>query len=342
MFFSKHNFTAIDPETIRINNSYEYEKTGQIMEMAIQKSNSEKYPYIDIIISDRKETLLLQIESIKNHISDSINSVNQNGVRLELTWSENKPYDFLGEEYILSIGSAKTYVNGSVTNSTKGWYLFREKENKLVQITLMGNQNMEYTIEDLSTWFEPVFQNNDSISSKNQESVSEPSSSKTVVAGNASNTRSATSTKTSAQTVASSKSNSVNESKTTVSKSNTPSKAADSKNPCASGHSWVAVTKNVHHKEVGHYENVEDYKSVKKYCCSVCNSKFKSVSEYYSHFDSTHKPSYEGDPIKLFRENYTQVDDTEPVTTKQWVVDEPAYDETVTTGYRCSVCGATK
>ena len=30
------------------------------------------------------------------------------------------------------------------------------------------------------------------------------------------------------------------------------------------------------------------------------------------------------------------------VTEQRWVVDQNAYDKTVTTGYKCSVCGATK
>ena len=33
---------------------------------------------------------------------------------------------------------------------------------------------------------------------------------------------------------------------------------------------------------------------------------------------------------------------THAVTEKKWVVDKAAWDETVTTGYKCSSCGTTK
>lgn len=126
----------------------------------------------------------------------------------------------------------------------------------------------------------------------------------------------------------------------TGSENNTAGTTAN--NPCAGGHTWVAVTKTVHHDEVGHYETVEHQRTVAKYKCPVCYKKFASLDLYYAHFDSEHAPSYSGDPIRALRNQYTTSNEIETYTTNEWVVDTAAYDETVVTGYKCSICGKTK
>lgn len=126
----------------------------------------------------------------------------------------------------------------------------------------------------------------------------------------------------------------------TGSENNTASTTAN--NPCAGGHTWVAVTETVHHDEVGHYETVEHQRTVTKYKCPVCYNKFSSLDLYYAHFDSEHAPSYSGDPIRALRNQYTTSNEIETYTTNEWVVDTAAYDETVVTGYKCSICGKTK
>lgn len=126
----------------------------------------------------------------------------------------------------------------------------------------------------------------------------------------------------------------------TGSENNTAGTTAN--NPCANGHTWVAVTETVHHDEVGHYETVEHQRTVTKYKCPVCYKKFASLDLYYTHFDSVHTPSYDGDPIRALRNQYTTANEMETYTTNEWVVDTAAYDETVVTGYKCSICGKTK
>ena len=126
----------------------------------------------------------------------------------------------------------------------------------------------------------------------------------------------------------------------TGSENNTAGTTAN--NPCADGHTWVAVTETVHHDEAGHYETVEHQRTVTKYKCPVCYEKFASLDLYYAHFDSEHAPSYSGDPIRALRNQYTTSNEIETYTTNEWVVDTAAYDETVVTGYKCSICGKTK
>ncbi len=127
-----------------------------------------------------------------------------------------------------------------------------------------------------------------------------------------------------------------NNSTSTTNGTTTESNKNNSVSECE--HNWVAITKTVHHDEVGHYETVENQRKVTKYKCPVCYEKFTSLDEYYSHFDSTHKPSYDGDPIKALRNQYTTESGYEYYETKEWIVDKKAYDETVVTGYKCSIC----
>ena len=107
-------------------------------------------------------------------------------------------------------------------------------------------------------------------------------------------------------------------------------------------HIWYALTTTVHHDAVGHYEDVKKSKPVTKYKCPLCYKNYDSLDEYYNHFDSVHTPYYEGDPVFVFRKEYTTVTEYEPYTVQEWVVDQKAYDETVITGYKCSVCGNEK
>ena len=107
----------------------------------------------------------------------------------------------------------------------------------------------------------------------------------------------------------------------------------------ANGHDWVAITQAVHHDATGHYETVTDAKKVNKYKCPLCNKKYDSIEEYYLHFDSVHENDFLSE---VWRERYETVEAWEYYDTQQWVVDSEAYDETVITGYRCSICGQTK
>lgn len=107
-------------------------------------------------------------------------------------------------------------------------------------------------------------------------------------------------------------------------------------------HNWVPATETVYHDEVGHYEDVQKQRKITKYKCPVCYNQFDSTKDYYDHFDSTHTPSYDGDPVKALRNQYTTVNDYEYYTVKEWIVDKEAYSEIVTMGYKCDICGKEK
>ena len=112
--------------------------------------------------------------------------------------------------------------------------------------------------------------------------------------------------------------------------------------PCAYGHKWIELTKVIYHEEEGHYGMVEKQRPVTMYKCPVCYKKYASLDEYYSHFDSSHRPSYSGDPVGAFRNQYTTITEYEYYEVEEWIVDREAYEETVVTGYKCSICGKEK
>jgi hypothetical protein len=58
--------------------------------------------------------------------------------------------------------------------------------------------------------------------------------------------------------------------------------------------------------------------------CNVDGEKFYDNESFQAHKNAT----YHGSTVT-----------TEPIYETQWVETSPAYDETVTTGYICSVCG---
>jgi hypothetical protein len=95
----------------------------------------------------------------------------------------------------------------------------------------------------------------------------------------------------------------------------------------ASGHNWVAQTTTVHHDAEGQYQEVKTGDRKVVICnddkeCFYDNESWQAHSNTYGHprFTLTYEDTYE----------------------TQWVETQAAYDETITTGYICSVCGATQ
>jgi hypothetical protein len=90
----------------------------------------------------------------------------------------------------------------------------------------------------------------------------------------------------------------------------------------AVGHSWVAQTTTVHHDAEGMYQQVKTG-TVKVVICD-CGQKFYDNETFQAHSWAT-----------LDSGTIT----TEPTYETKWVETSPAWDEPVTTGYICSVCG---
>jgi hypothetical protein len=93
----------------------------------------------------------------------------------------------------------------------------------------------------------------------------------------------------------------------------------------ATGHNWVAQTTTVHHDAEGMYQQVKTG-TTKVIECKNCDDLFYANESWMAHKSST---------------GHTHcVVTTEDTYETQWVETQAAYDETITTGYICSVCGA--
>lgn len=117
-------------------------------------------------------------------------------------------------------------------------------------------------------------------------------------------------------------------------------------------HSWTPIKKTVHHKEQGHYENVlvkpawtekvPVYDEREVMICNDCGAEL-SPSNLDTHIRNHILNGGKGSWREEWRNVQvgTKTVKHEAVYKKKWVVDKKAYDETITTGYKCS-CGATK
>jgi len=127
-------------------------------------------------------------------------------------------------------------------------------------------------------------------------------------------------------------------------------------------HDWVKQTKTVHHDEEGHFEDVQKgtrtvvdeeawdepvYET--KAVCSACGYEADSTSEINDHLDTHYDPelgysdaSYSTKRVQVDTIHHPERTHEEPVYEQEWRVDHKAWDETVVTGYWCSICGAEK
>ena len=151
------------------------------------------------------------------------------------------------------------------------------------------------------------------------------------------------------QKVSSTASPSVNKpSKPSSSKPNKPNGNTNTSKPRKPSHThnWVASTKKVYHDAVGHNEKVlvkpawtekiPRYKDVPIDVCNTCGADVtKNPRE---HFKATHHDGHHTEYKKVFS-HYEEVNHPAQYTNK-WVVDKPAWTETITS-YYCS-CGAKK
>ncbi|MBS6503461.1 MAG: hypothetical protein KH415_17900 [Clostridium sp.] len=116
-------------------------------------------------------------------------------------------------------------------------------------------------------------------------------------------------------------------------------------------HSWNPITEQVHHDEVGHWEDVvvtpawteeipvyeEQYRAI----CNTCGADItgSEAAHVRNHMLNGENGSYRNEPTKV--QVGTNNVNHPAVTEKKWVIDKAAWTETVTVGHSCS-CGATK
>lgn len=152
------------------------------------------------------------------------------------------------------------------------------------------------------------------------------------------------------------KNNGQSSSNNSSSNNNNNSSSNNSSNNASNGsthtHSWNPITEQVHHDEVGHWEDVvvkpawtesiPVYEDREFMICNDCGAEL-NASNCYDHVEEHLINGGKGS----WREEWRQVQvgtnnvNHPAVTEKKWVVDKAAWTETVTVGHSCS-CGATK
>lgn len=119
-------------------------------------------------------------------------------------------------------------------------------------------------------------------------------------------------------------------------------------------HNWVAITEQVHHDEEGHWEEyvvsqawTEEVPIYEEQARSICNGCGKDITgNTTAHIKEQALAGnyacggYHVEYIKV--QTGTNRVEHPAVTDKKWIVDKAAWTETVTTGYKCDGCGATK
>ena len=103
-------------------------------------------------------------------------------------------------------------------------------------------------------------------------------------------------------------------------------------------HQWVAQTEKIHHEASGHYETKtvqEAYEEPVYEYRVFCNTCGADVTTNAQEHEAIHNAGFSSRKIQTGSIHH------DAVTQQVWV-DEPAYDEVVTRGYVCSVCGAAK
>jgi len=141
----------------------------------------------------------------------------------------------------------------------------------------------------------------------------------------------------------SSKPSSSSSTKKTETKANNSSSSNSSKPQHT--HTWVAQTKSVYHEATGHYENkwVQDSAAwdeptyEERYVCYKCGKVMTADMDPVVHVAEC-GGSYGVESIQTGTIHHEATGHNE----QKWVQDSAAWTETVTTGYKCSGCGATK
>lgn len=109
--------------------------------------------------------------------------------------------------------------------------------------------------------------------------------------------------------------------------------------PAKHEHSWAAITSTVHHEATGHYETQvvqAAYDEPIYESRSICNGCGADITSNIDHIFECDPGSFSNKKVQVGTKHH------DAVTKQVWVQDSAAWDETVTTGHKCSGCGKTK
>lgn len=216
-----------------------------------------------------------------------------------------------------------------------------------------GNESVEVTPEENST---DNTASSDGVGSEDKETSSNSGTSNSESKpsnGSSSNSSSNSNTSTGGSTSNSGSSSNSKPSTGGSSSNSKPSTGGTSK-PEAHTHNWVAITQQIHHDEEGHWEEyvvtpawteeVPIYENREVYICNGCGADITSDPDKHMYeallAGNTKCAGYSSD-WKQVQVGTNKIEHP-AVMDKKWIVDKAAWTETVTTGYKCNGCGATK
>ena len=230
------------------------------------------------------------------------------------------------------------------------------EELKSIDTSNMSDEEKKELENKIADTEKKVANNNDEAGKEvtSNTSTSKPNSTSTTIenSGTSTNTNKGSNSNSKPSSGSSSNSNSSNN---TGGNSTSGSTGGNTSNKEESHtHNWVPITSVIHHDEQGHNEKIlvseawtEEIPIYEDKEVAICNGCGLDItSDPWGHIE---QQALAGNySCGGFRTDWKQVQvgtnkiNHDAVYEDKWVVDKAAWDETVTTGYKCSGCSATK
>lgn len=229
------------------------------------------------------------------------------------------------------------------------------EELKSIDTSNMSDEEKNELENKISDTEKKIANNNDEASEEvtSNTSTSKPNSTSTTIenSGTSTNTNKGSNSNSKPSSGSSSNSNISNN----IGSSTSGSTGGNTSNKEESHtHNWVAITSVIHHDEQGHYEKkivseawteeIPIYEDKEVAICNGCG--LDITSDPWGHIE---QQALAGNySCGGFRTDWKQVQvgtnkiNHDAVYEDKWVVDKSAWDETVTTGYKCSGCSVIK
>ena len=228
------------------------------------------------------------------------------------------------------------------------------EELKSIDTSNMSDEEKKELENKIADTEKKVASNNDEAGKEvtSNTSTSKPNSTSTTIenSGTSTNTNKGSNSNSKPSSGSSSNSNSSNN---TGGSSTSGSTGGNTSNKEESHtHNWVPITSVVHHDEQGHNEKIlvseawtEEIPIYEDKEVAICNGCGADITNNPTGHNMNHMLNGEKGG---WRTEWKQVQvgtnkiNHDAVYEDKWVVDKAAWDETVTTGYKCSGCSATK
>ena len=228
------------------------------------------------------------------------------------------------------------------------------EELKSIDTSNMSDEEKKELENKIADTEKKVANNNDEAGKEvtSNTSTSKPNSTSTTIENSSTSTNTNKGSNSNSKPSSGSSSNS-NSSNNTGGSSTSGSTGGNTSNKEESHtHNWVPITSVLHHDEQGHNEKVlvseawtEEVPIYEEQYRAICNTCGEDITSNYAEHIKQHMLNGEGGS---YRNEVVQIQvgtnkiNHDAVYEDKWIVDKAAWDETVTTGYRCISCGETK